>query len=290
MGSVQFQHGGGGDMRSFMMSAGSQDIERIIYFEPFQTMEVGVVLDDQPRMMTINTLISKNIPNSITSMMGTLELNRSAEPFTGQNIIENYTGNQNPDEIIVDNEDPGFETHIEITESFLKKLLNISTESEEKYPGISAWRPPIEWQATTNSLFYGKFIRSALYAKAGSGQNKVSWTANISEAGNYDIFTYIEPRVTRMSRMSRMGRGRGNRESRNESSRTGGLEQSENQYHYQIYHDDGIENAILDVSNAEQGWNFLGTFYISSGSAKVELSNESSATIVIADAIKWTRR
>lgn len=286
---VQIQPGSSGNMRNFMMGANTQDIERIIYFEPNQTLEIGIVLDDQPRMMIVNTLISKNIPNTITSTISNLELDRFAEPFTGEVIVEDYKGSTSPDEIIVDNEDPGFETHIEITESFLKKLLNITNENDEKYPGISIWRPPVEWQATTNSFFYGKYIKSAHYTKAGGGQNKVSWTANIPESGNYDVYTYIEPRITRMGR----GMGRGGGGDRNSNTRegsTGGPGQSDDQFHYKIFHDDGIEDVILDVTNAEQGWNFMGTFYISPGSARVELSNESKGKIVAADAIKWTRR
>ena len=280
------QRGGYGDMKNLMMGAGNQDIERIIYFEPNQTKEIGVVLDDQPRKLTINTLISKNIPNSIASDLGKLELNRYAEPFTKEIIIEDYRGTANPYEIIVDNEDPGFETHIEITESFLKKMLNISTESKEKYPGLVWWRPPVEWQATTNSFFFGKFVRSAHYAKAGSGQNIVSWTPTLSVKGNYDVYTYIEPRVTKVSK----GRGGGKKEIRVEGANKGGPVQSDYQFHYKVYHDDGVENVILDVNSAEQGWNFMGTFYMSSGTAKVELSNESNGAIVIADAIKWVRR
>ncbi|MFC2096996.1 hypothetical protein ACFLSI_01550 [Bacteroidota bacterium] len=267
--------GGGGDMRSFMTGAASQEIETIILMEANQTKEIGIVLDEKPRSMSINTMISKNIPNNISFPFEKVELNPQAIAYEGERIIEDYKGTQSPDEIIVDNEDSGFEVHNTVTENFLKKLLNITPDEGEKYPAIFTWRPPVEWQATTNSNFYGKYIRSGHYVKSGAGENFVSWEANITKAGNYDIYTYINPMAGRM----RMGRGR-----------DGGNEKNNDQYHYKIYHDDGEEEAILEIGSAEAGWNFLGSFYLSPDKAKVELTNESTGSVVIADAIKWQKR
>jgi hypothetical protein len=59
--------------------------------------------------------------------------------------------------------------------------------------------------------------------------------------------------------------------------------------HYTIYHDEGTEEVTIEYDNAEPGWNMLGRYYISSDSAKVELSNKSTGRMVIGDAIKWVR-
>jgi len=135
---------------------------------------------------------------------------------------------------------------------------------------MSFWRAPLRWEATTQSGFYGKYIRSAVYTRSGSGERKALWKAKITKKGYYDIYCHaIE---------SRMRRGRG---------RDGERSASSEYYHYTIYHDDGTDEAILDISNVEPGWNFLGTYYLSPDSAKVELTNESEGRSVIADAIKW---
>ena len=58
---------------------------------------------------------------------------------------------------------------------------------------------------------------------------------------------------------------------------------------YKIYHDEGVEEITVDFDNAEAGWNMLGRYYLSSDSAKVELTNQSSGRMVIGDAIKWVK-
>jgi len=59
--------------------------------------------------------------------------------------------------------------------------------------------------------------------------------------------------------------------------------------HFKIYHDEGMEEITLDFDNSEPGWNMLGRYYISSDSAKVELSNKSTGRMVIGDAVKWVK-
>ena len=61
-------------------------------------------------------------------------------------------------------------------------------------------------------------------------------------------------------------------------------------YHYQISHDDGMEEVAFEDEEAGDGWNYLGTFYFSEGSAKVELTNKSEGRLLIADAVKWVKR
>jgi len=69
--------------------------------------------------------------------------------------------------------------------------------------------------------------------------------------------------------------------------------QGENLYkdmHYKIYHDEGIEEVILDYETAEGGWNNLGSFYLSPDTVKVVLTNQTQGRIVIGDAIKWVKQ
>ena len=279
---VSFRTGGGmfgpgmGGMRGgmsgmFGMGARDPDIERIIYISAKQTKEVGVVLDGEPRMMSVNTLISKNIPSVQSNPFQNIEEGKNVRPFDGVKIIEYSTVFIEPNEIIVDNEDPGFEIFQQSSGSALRKLLNISSgEDEEKYSGMRFWRAPITWAATTQSGFYGRYIRSAYYTRTGTGDRKVVWKTEITESGYYDIYCH----ATTM----RMRQFRGRDQNIND------------QYHYKIYHDDGTDEAVLDMNNAENGWNFLGTYFLSPDSAKVELTNKSEGRVVIADAIKWVKQ
>ena len=57
-----------------------------------------------------------------------------------------------------------------------------------------------------------------------------------------------------------------------------------------IYHDDGREDVTIDFETADPGWNRLGTYYLSPGPVKVEMTNNSTGRYVIGDAIKWVKR
>lgn len=263
----------GGRGRMFFGPRGMDQPEEKIYnIEGGQTIEVGVVLDEEPRMMEINTLISKNLPSVVSHRFEELELKEKVLPFGGVRILDEPIQIVQPGEIVVDNEDPGFEVLSQPTQSFLKKLFNKKkAEEEEKYIGYNFWRPPSSWRLTTFSGFYGKYIQSAYYINDGDGDKKVAWKADIQESGSYDIYYYVSKMEMRWGR-----RGR-------DRSQYG-------QFHFSISHDDGVDEALLDVDNAEAGWNFLGSFYISQGETRVELTDETKGRLVYADAVKWVKR
>ena len=60
-------------------------------------------------------------------------------------------------------------------------------------------------------------------------------------------------------------------------------------YLFKIYYEDGTEQVNLSVNEAPEGWNFLGTWYLPEGPAKVVLSDKSNGAMVFADAIKFVK-
>jgi hypothetical protein len=71
------------------------------------------------------------------------------------------------------------------------------------------------------------------------------------------------------------------------------MDQGEGLYkdmHFKIYHDEGVEEITFDYENADGGWNNLGRYYLSSDTAKVVLTNQSTGRIVIGDAVKWVKQ
>lgn len=262
----------GDDQRDYGkgLSGTDETNRKIIYLEPGQTKEIGAVLDAPPRSLTINSVISQNIPSIIDFNFGEHEVNRRASAFDGEQILRSDFSFDNPDEIIVDNEDPSFELVEAYTDSYLRKLVKEHSKAEEqKYTGVRWWRPPVNWQTITQSGFYGKYIRSAVYTKSGSGENKAIWKTPIEEEGFYDVYCHI-------------------------GDATGVLYRDRNQqnakYHFKVFHDEGIEETIMELQNSENGWNFLGTYFLSSDTAKVEMSNDSEGRLVVADAIKWVKQ
>jgi hypothetical protein len=61
-------------------------------------------------------------------------------------------------------------------------------------------------------------------------------------------------------------------------------------YHYIINHADGADNITYNISNAEPGWNFLGSYYFNQNGGSVSLTDECDLRTVYADAIKWVKQ
>ena len=80
------------------------------------------------------------------------------------------------------------------------------------------------------------------------------------------------------------------RRARNRPGSEGHGDEDYGKLHFLIYHDDGVEETELDLNAADDGWNYLGSYYISRGEAKLEETNRSEGRVVIADAVKWVAR
>ncbi|MCK7528842.1 MAG: hypothetical protein MZV64_70455 [Ignavibacteriales bacterium] len=172
-----------------------------------------------------------------------------------------------PNEIIVDNEDRGF-NYVQVSnESYLKSLINKDKKEKYKYTGIYFWNPPSEWKSVLRSGFYGKYIRSAEYTPDRvMALVLAKWNADLPSGAYYDVYCHIEKINIEWDRDKR-----------------------KSNYNFRIYHDDGMDDITLADEELENGWNYMGTFYISPENAKVELTNKSVGKMVFADAIKWVR-
>jgi hypothetical protein len=289
--SMTSQGGGGpGGTRISISMQGrgmeASDVSRIVLMGPGESKKIGIVLDAQPRTMMVNTLFAKNIPGEINMPISEIIKTRSnIKEFSGEETLSSMPPFTDPSEIIVDNEDPGFLSSKQNTASPLKRLLGIENKNGNIYMQVSAWNIPEFWQSVVLTSYYGKYIRSSVYTRAGTGDKTVTWAAIIKEPGYYDIYCYIGKTTDRM--MIRTGGGPGG--SGNQSSEP----KEDSQYkdmHYKIYHDEGVEEITLDYENAEGGWNSLGRYYLSPDTAKVVLTNLSAGKIVIGDAIKWVKQ
>jgi ABC-type transport system involved in multi-copper enzyme maturation permease subunit len=264
--SVEFRTGGGFGP-GFNRSA-SDNVTKLVRLDGNQTKEVSFLLSGTPRGATINTLVSRNIPSEINLQLDNIEEDQKATPYEGEKIVDSPVRIAEDNEIILDNEDPGFTISENTDISLLQKLLLTEKPDADKYQGFNRWRPARSWTLTTNSGFYGAYIRSAYYIRAGGGEQKAQWNIPITEAGFYDVYTYI-------SKENQRGRGR---------------DRNPGEYHYIIHHDDGDEKMNVDLKSAEDGWNHLGAYYFSPDTALVELTNENTGSVVIADAIKLIKQ
>jgi len=269
----------------------TMDLERIVKMNPMEEKSIGIVLDAEPRMMVVNTLVSKNVPSVLSHFFSKIDLNESMQPYEGERTEALNVSDEQSFEIIVDNEDDGFELVQPESESPIKKLLNIEEdEDEQKYVGIRFNNPPRSWKATAQPEFYGKYILSAYVTRKGNGDLKAIWNANIKETGMHEVFCYVG-KLPQPGRGRRPGGQGGGQRGGGPGGQNAGNPQQQNEgsYQFTIFHDDGEDVVNIDMNTAEEGWNLLGSYYLSSGPAKVVLSNETEGRMVIADAVKWAK-
>ncbi|MBN2355825.1 hypothetical protein JXO59_06915, partial [candidate division KSB1 bacterium] len=194
---VNFRSGGFGGFRGFR-ERGPQQTGRLYKMEEQQAKEIGIVLDEQPQVLLVNTMISQNIPVELSQPLRDLQDRPRAIPFDGERIVDIPAPLR---EIVVDDENRGFSHSKETSTSLLKRLITTEdTSASEKYKGLIFWRPPRQWTPTTMPDFYGKYIHSAVYIRSGDGDKIATFTAQIPESGTYDIYTWIARMPMRFGR------------------------------------------------------------------------------------------
>jgi hypothetical protein len=271
---ITFRLGGfGGGFPGFGMGGPGMDnsINKVLYMEPGQTKQVNYLLDADPRMMTINTMTSQNIPQVLTEQFRDIEEDLKAEAVENEIVLGEPISVEMPNEIIVDNEDPEFEVSTIEMQSILQKWLLSEEENTRRYQGYNTWHPPSNWTLTTSSEFFGEYIRSGYYVKSGDGSITAKWNVPVEEPGYYDVYYHLYK-----SRSFRRGRG-------------GGRDSEDGEYLFTIHHDEGPEGVTLEYNSAEQGWNHLGSYYFSPDIALIELSNKSTLRTINADAVKLVK-
>lgn len=261
---LSFRLGGGPGRGRGGGGGGDETIDKLIFLEAHQTKSLSYLLNADPRMVVLNTMTSKNIPQTMMEFFRDIEEDPKAIPLEEEKVVDIPVRIKLPNETIVDNEDPGFEYTTSENKSLLEKLIIKEKESASKYTGISWWRPPTNWTATTNSDFYGEYVRSAYYIKGGEGNLKAKWKIPVKNPGYHDVYFHLYKQRSR-------GRDRG---------------EEKGEYNIVIHSEEGEEEVMLEAQNADEGWNHLGSFYFSSDTALVELSNKSQLRFLFADAVK----
>lgn len=263
--------GGGGGRR--MMGGSDDNIEKTVVIGAKESKRLTFILNRDPRMMTLNTYASHNLPSTISQRFDKLDMDPKWEGKENEEIIPYTDGSEN-NETIVDTEDKGFRLVQPETKSFIKKLFTRETpEDELKYKGMNLWNPQVEWTLTTNEQFYGKQIRSAYYCKGGTGDRKAIWSIPVKQGGYYKVYAYIPKLQFRI--FDRRGGG--------------GDNQPNDEFEFNVIHDDGTDHPVVKSDPRESTWVEVGTYHFSPDSARIEMTNNTKAKTVIADAVKLVR-
>ena len=240
------------------------DFSKKIFLAAGSAKEIGFVFATEPERMNIYTHISLNLPNNLIYDFGSFNETKKVAVFDGLINYEPFDNMLVDGEIIVDNEDSLFSYYHESKKSYLKELIDSKKDPGYGYSKIRYWNPPSEWRRVLRSGFYGKYVRSAEYTKSGQGERTSTWTAPIDNNAYYDVYCHVEKINVSRRRETRKA-----------------------DYNFKVFHEGGVEKIHLTDGDLENGWNYLGTYFITPSTAKVELSNGSVGSMVFADAIKW---
>ena len=244
------------------------DFTKKIYMKGNSAKEVGFVFSSEPERMNISTHISRNLPNTLVYNFSSFDKTQKTAARDGIFETTLFSKLNSENEIIVDNEDSLFSFIQDDTKSYLKSWIDQKKEKGYKYEGIRFWNPPLEWKPVLRSNFYGKYVRSAVYTRSGQEGRIAKWEAPLADPGYYDVYYHVGK--VHISYWNRR-------------------EQKKADYNFKVYHQGGVEDIHLTDGDVDDGWNYLGTFFITPETAKVELSNKSVGSMVFADAVKWVK-
>ncbi|MCK4747723.1 MAG: hypothetical protein KAT15_11825, partial [Bacteroidales bacterium] len=193
--------GGGGD-------SGPTEEKRIYELDAGVTRDIQIALFEQPRMMTVNTLISGNIPSTFSTFLRSAREVKTMDTKEYDRISDKELTLKLPGEFVVDNEDPGFAYLSVSNESKLKQYIEAHKEKSNEifYDAIDPYRSPRKWTPVAHSGFYGESVRSAYVTREGEGGNIASFTTVLPAAGFYDVYVYI-PMSAMFGRSDRSRRG-----------------------------------------------------------------------------------
>ena len=179
-------------------------------------------------------------------------------------------------EIIVDNEDEGFQIH----QSSLKIWQKHHSESlpvwERHIRGVNySQKVGDSWTPFLCSEAYGRYIKGNVCRYGGSGKSWVEWRAELPLEGEYEVWVYLPESVDLQWEYDNM------------------ISYSERKVLTQKYWVEGghfREEREIPVEGKEN-WRLLGVFPFEEGDCKVFLSDYGKKwQIITADAVKWVYR
>jgi len=275
-------------------SSGQSDYSKALLLPAVTTIDVGISVDLPPALMTIDTFVSRNIPSVFNVPFLGQQPQGKGKPFNAAMAkpfdSSDFVGSE---EYIVDNQDEGFQILGTAEQSWLGRTLkNLfgTSDEESSYTGMNLYNPPAFWTLSADQEFYGQIVRSAYLKKAGEGDDKVAWNVDLEDSGDYDIFFYngiplgIQKEMQIRTATQSLGKSNLSANVRGRWNRGPGKR------YFLIYFRYGMEEVVIDLEDADSGWNFIGSFQLDAGLNKIEQTDKNDSTYVVADAVKWVKR
>lgn len=278
---------------------GQSDYSKALRVPAKTTIDLGISIDQPPALMTIDTYVSQNIPSTVDVLFLGERAVKEEDPFDVE-ISKPYDRSDfyPEDEYIVDNTDEGFHILSTAKQSWLSRSIQKLSGSnkagkESSYAGMNVYNPPAFWSLSANQEFYGSMVRSAYLKRAGDGEQKVAWNVRLEEPGSYDLYFYNGISLAMQKGLAEKQMRASPRNQAKSNTSTGSKGRLNLGYGKKVFlipHQYGTDEVTIDLENAESGWSFIGSFQLDVGPNRIEQTDKSDTSYVLADAVKWIKR
>jgi ABC-type transport system involved in multi-copper enzyme maturation permease subunit len=240
-----------------------------------QSREICILSSAPPTEMWLQPYLSLN-RSDLQLALPKVDTKASvdAEPFLGARP-SNWLPEQTSD-IVIDDLDPGFsvqtESRMDGRIGGLAGLGGLKVDLDQGLPAFAAmFGPPQVWSRAEEFNSFGKYRHTHAIIAGGDGNQRSTFTAVLPDSGRWRLAYYVSKKPT--------------------SRAAPGLAKVLNtmgKYNLTLKSGNGEDQLIeFDGAAAEDGWNDLGEFRLPSGETRLEVTNETSGQVVVADAIRW---
>jgi ABC-type transport system involved in multi-copper enzyme maturation permease subunit len=256
---VRYQAGTTGDNTTELESGDTEPIR----VEGKSEIEIGVVTTRPPRWASIRPYLSLN-REPFRSDLPNVDEEKIVreEAFVGHRPVE-WTL-EDAETIVVDDLDDGF-TVVDAGGGSGLRLggRDDDVQTDQGLPvatPLSFSNPPSRWSRRAASSAWGKYRHTLALVKAGDGGRTAVFTARVPRSGPWELQLHLpsQPRTSVTGTWS-----------------------------LEVADTSGNQPAEFDLGGGAEGWNSVGTFEVAEGEVRVEMSDDTDAPYVLADAIRW---
>ncbi|MDX1387809.1 MAG: hypothetical protein R3344_01370 [Acidobacteriota bacterium] len=227
-------------------------------------VEIGLVTSKPPTSLSVAPYLSLNRePFAVELDSIDPEDLRDEEPFRGIRAVD--TTGVTEVAIVVDDLDSGFEVHDDRERPWWRFGGGGSDETDQGLPSLVALRfgsPPDRWSRRIHPEAFGKYRHTMAAVRAGEGDCRAVFAADVPRSGPWELEFHLPWSGEQIRSLS-------------------------GTWKLAIEDSSGRRDVTFNTGAATEGWNSVGNFEIAEGDVRVELSNETDASLVIADAIRW---
>ncbi|MFC1490505.1 hypothetical protein ACFL6K_04780 [Candidatus Latescibacterota bacterium] len=251
--------------------------KKFIKFEGHQTKEIGIVTEGKIYEFSVNMVVAKNLPLIHSYYFQDPKIDHSLAIFEGERLLEYAPPENDPNMIVVDNLDEGFEILSEPVKTKGDDRYNSIYQFgmyPEGYISFIATLPPQRWGKAVLDTAYG-IKQTAMYTRCGEGAGCAAWNAEVPDQGTYELEFYI---ADFSSSSVRFGDDpMGNRPLLGD-------------YNLTLKFNGQQETVAFYPEESNPGWQYVGSYNLDPGTATVELNNDTPGRLVYADAIRWIKQ